>query len=41
MFDNFTESSKELIFSAQNTALDNHNTMIEPIHIFYAMAKSE
>lgn len=40
MFDNFTDSSKELIFEAQNLAIENHNTLIEPIHILYAMTKS-
>ncbi|MBR5305121.1 MAG: ATP-dependent chaperone ClpB [Candidatus Gastranaerophilales bacterium] len=40
MFDNFTDSTKELIFSAQNIAMENHNTLIEPIHILYAMANS-
>ena len=37
MFDNFTDSSKELIYNAQNLAIENHNTLIEPIHILYAM----
>ena len=40
MFDNFTDSTKELIFSAQNIAMQNHNTLIEPIHILYSMANS-
>ena len=37
MFDNFTDSSKELIYNAQNLAIENHNTLIEPIHILYAI----
>ncbi len=41
MFDNFTDSSKELILSAQNIALENHNTLIEPVHVLNAMAKGE
>ena len=41
MFDNFTDSTKELIYSAQNLAMSEHNTLIEPIHILNAMAKSE
>ena len=40
MFDNFTDSTKELIFNAQNLALENHNTIIEPIHILSSMALS-
>ena len=40
MFDNFTDSTKELIFSAQNIAIQNHNTLIEPIHILCALANS-
>ena len=40
MFDNFTDSTKELIFSAQNIAMQNHNTLIEPVHILYSMANS-
>ena len=40
MFDNFTDSSKELIYNAQNTALENHNTLIEPVHIINAMIES-
>jgi len=40
MFDNFTDSTKELIYEAQNTAITNHNTMIEPVHILNAMAQS-
>ena len=41
MFDNFTDSSKELIYNAQNIALENHNTLIEPAHILYAMTQSQ
>ena len=40
MFDNFTDSSKELIYNAQNTALENHNTLIEPVHIINAMIEN-
>ena len=40
MFDNFTDSTKELIFSAQNLATQNHNTLIEPIHILCAMTNT-
>ena len=40
MFDDFTNSSKELIFEAQNLTIENHNTLIEPVHILYAMTKS-
>lgn len=40
MFDNFTDSTKEIIFNAQNLAMENHNTLIEPIHILNAMANS-
>ena len=40
MFNNFTDSTKELIFSAQNIAIQNHNTLIEPVHILYAMTNS-
>jgi len=40
MFNNFTDSSKELIFQAQNLAIENHNTLIEPIHILQAMTES-
>ena len=41
MFDNFTNSSQELIFKAQNFAMQNHNTLIEPVHILYSMTNSE
>ena len=41
MFDNFTDISKELIYNAQNSAIENHNTMVEPIHILNAMAQSD
>lgn len=41
MFDNFTDSTKEIIYNAQSIAIDNHNTLIEPIHILAAMAKSD
>lgn len=40
MFDNFCDSTQELIFSAQNSAMENHNTLIEPVHILYAMTNS-
>ena len=40
MFDNFTDSSKELIYEAQNLAMENHNTLIEPVHILYSMTQS-
>ena len=40
MFDNFTDSTRELIFNAQNIALEKHNTLIEPVHILSSMAKS-
>ena len=41
MFDNFTDSMKEIMYKAQNIALENHNTMIEPIHILNAMIDSD
>ncbi len=41
MFDNFTDSTKQLIYEAQNLALENHNTLIEPIHILAAMTNSD
>jgi len=37
MFDNFTNSTQEMIYNAQAKAVENHNTMIEPAHILYAM----
>ena len=40
MFDNFTDTTKELIYDAQNLAIENHNTLIEPIHILSAISKS-
>ena len=40
MFDNYTDSTKELIYNAQNTAIEKHNTLIEPAHILYAMNNS-
>ncbi len=40
MFDNFTNSTQQLIYEAQNFALENHNTLIEPSHILFAMAKT-
>ena len=40
MFDNFTDSTKELIYGAQNIAIENHNTLIEPVHILYSMVNS-
>ena len=41
MFDNFTNSLQELIFSAQKMALENHNTLIEPSHILASMSQSD
>ncbi len=40
MFDNFTDSSKELIFQSQNLAMENHNTLIEPVHILSSMSST-
>ena len=40
MFDNFTDSTKELIYNAQNIAIENKNTLIEPVHILSAMITS-
>ena len=40
MFDNFTDSLKEIIYEAQNIALEKHNTLIEPIHLLYAIINS-
>ncbi len=40
MFDNFCDSTKELIYNAQNTAIEKHNTLIEPAHILYVMNNS-
>ena len=40
MFDNLTDSTKEIVYNAQNTAIENHNTMLEPIHILYSMIQS-
>ena len=40
MFDNFTDSTRELIFKAQNIALINHNTQIEPVHILLGATNS-
>ena len=40
MFDNFTESTQELVYNAQNLAHENQNTIIEPMHILYAMVRS-
>ena len=40
MFDNFTNSTKELIYQAQNIAVESHNTLIEPIHLLYSMSLS-
>ncbi len=40
MFDNLTDSTKEIILNAQNLALENHNTTINPIHILSAIATS-
>ena len=40
MFDNFTDSTKELIYQAQNIAVENHNTLIEPAHLLYSMSLS-
>ena len=41
MFDNFTDSTKQLIYDAQNLAIENHNTLIEPIHILSVMAQTD
>ena len=41
MFDNFTDSAKQLIYDAQNLAIENHNTLIEPVHILSVMAQSD
>ncbi len=41
MFDNFTDSTKEIILEAQNKALENHNTLIEPVHLLYAMTNTD
>lgn len=41
MFDNFTDSTKQLIFDAQNLAIENHNTLIEPIHILASMVNTD
>ncbi|MBR1617249.1 hypothetical protein IJ670_03775, partial [bacterium] len=41
MFDNFTDSTKEIVYNAQNMAIENHNTMIEPIHILASIAQGE
>ena len=40
MFDNFTDSLKEIIYKAQNLAIENHNTMIESAHILYSIIES-
>ena len=40
MFDNFTDSTKEIVYNAQNKAIENHNTMIEGIHILSSMTDS-
>ena len=40
MFDNFCDSTKELIYNAQNTAIEKHNTLIEPVHILYSMTNT-
>ncbi len=40
MFDNLTDSTRELLFKAQNFALQNHNTQIEPAHVLLAAANS-
>ena len=41
MFDNFTESTQELIYSAQAIAKENQNTIIEPIHVLFSMTISD
>ena len=41
MFDNYTDSMKEIIYNAQNMAVENHNTVIEPVHILSSMADSQ
>ena len=40
MFDNLTDSMKEIVYSAQNTAIENHNTVIEPVHILNSISES-
>ena len=40
MFDNFTDISKEIIYNAQTKAIEGHNTVIEPIHVLYALTNS-
>ena len=40
MFDNFTDSTKELIYNAQNIAIENKNTLIE-IKGFYCSFSQE
>ncbi len=41
MFDNLTNSAQELMYKAQAVSLENHNTMIEPVHFLYIMANSD
>ena len=38
MLDNFTDSSKELVISAQQVAASNNNSTIEPLHLLFAFA---
>ncbi len=40
MFDNLTDSAKEIVYNAQNLAIENHNTMIESIHILSSLIDS-
>ncbi len=40
MFDNLTDSMKEIVYNAQNSAIENHNTMIENVHILASLIQS-
>ena len=40
MFDNFTNATQEIIYNAQNLAIEKHNTIIEPAHILYSIFNS-
>ncbi|MBQ8848104.1 MAG: ATP-dependent chaperone ClpB [Candidatus Gastranaerophilales bacterium] len=40
MFDNFTDYSTELVCESQDVAQENHNTLVEPIHVLFAISKS-
>ena len=40
MFDNLTDSMKEIVYNAQNKAIENHNTMIESAHILSSLIES-